>query len=133
MLLDKNTDILPEKKKFYEKLYSSKILNMNTLYELEYEKEFFPQSHDIPNLSDKDKNKLQEPITQKEMLTALKGMQNDKSPGIEGQPKGFYKFFWKDINDYLYKSYKASFDKGIFNVSQQRGLITLIPKKAKKC
>ena len=38
---------------------------MNTLHELGYEKEFFPQSHDIPILSDKDKNKLQQPITQK--------------------------------------------------------------------
>ena len=41
-VLDKSTNILLEQKKFYEKLYSSKILNMNTLYELEYEKEFFP-------------------------------------------------------------------------------------------
>ena len=130
-ILDKTTDILHEQKKFYEKLYSSKILNTNTLHEPEYEKEFFPQSHDIPKLSDKDKNKLQQPITQKEMLTALKGMQNDKSPGIDGLPTEFYKFFWKDIKDYLYKSYKASFDKGILSISQQRGIITLIPKKAK--
>ena len=117
-IIDKTTDILHEQKKFYEKLYSSKILNTNTLHELEYEKEFFPQSHDIPKLSDKDKNKLQQPITQKEMLTALKGMQNEKSPGIDGLPTEFYKFFWKDIKDYLYKSYKASFDKGILSISQ---------------
>ena len=31
------------------------------------------------------------------MLTALKGMQNDNSPGIDGLPTEFYKFFWKDI------------------------------------
>ena len=31
------------------------------------------------------------------MLTALKGMQNDKSPGIDGLPTECYKFFWKDI------------------------------------
>ena len=35
------------------------------------------------------------------------------------------------IKDYLYKSYKASFDKGILSISQQRGVITLIHKKAK--
>ena len=52
------------------------------------------------------------------MLTALKGMQNDKSQGIDGLPTEFYKFFWKDIKDYLYKSYKASFDKGILSISQ---------------
>ena len=58
------------------------------------------------------------PSPKKEMLTALKEIQNDKSPGIDGLPTEFYKFFWKDIKDYLYKSYKASFDKGILSISQ---------------
>ena len=38
--LDKTTDILHEQKKFYKKLYSSEILNTNTLYELQYEKKY---------------------------------------------------------------------------------------------
>ena len=52
------------------------------------------------------------------MLTTLKGMQNDKTPGIDGLPTEFFKFSWKDIKDYLYKFYKASFDKGILSLSQ---------------
>ena len=31
------------------------------------------------------------------MLQALKGMQNDKSPDLDGLPVEFYKFFWQDI------------------------------------
>ena len=50
------------------------------------------------------------------MLTLLKGMQNDKSPGIDGLLTEFYKFVWKDIKDYLYKSYNAAFDKRILSI-----------------
>ena len=64
------------------------------------------------------------------MLKTLRGIQNEKSPGIDGLPTEFYKLIWKDIQDYLYKSYKASFYKGNLSISQQRGIITLIPKKA---
>ena len=65
------------------------------------------------------------------MLTALKGMQNDKSPGIDGLPTEFYKFFWKDIKDYLYKSYKASFDKGILVYHSEEELLPSYLKKLK--
>ena len=41
-IFDKTTDILHKQKKFYEKLYTAKILNTHTLYELEYEKKFVP-------------------------------------------------------------------------------------------
>ena len=38
------------------------------------------------NSQKKDKNKLQQPRNEKEMLTALKGMQNNKNSGIDGLP-----------------------------------------------
>ena len=31
------------------------------------------------------------------MLNALEGMQNDKSPGLDGLPVEFYNLFWQDI------------------------------------
>ena len=48
----------------------------NILYDPQYKMGFFSQS-DIPrNLEDRDN--LRKQITQEEMLTILKGMQNDK-------------------------------------------------------
>ena len=79
-----------------------------------------------------DRDNLEKPITQEEMLQALKGMQNDKSPGLDGFPAEFYKFFWQDIKNYLFNSYMTSLDKGILSISQCREVITLIPKKGKK-
>ena len=65
-ILDKTTDILHEQKKFYEKFYSSKLLNTNI--RTWTWKGLFSQSYDIPKLLDRDNNKLQQPITQKKCL-----------------------------------------------------------------
>ena len=61
---------------------------------LNMKRNFSPQSHDIPKLFDKDKINYNNP-SPKKMLTALKGMQNDKSPGIDGLPTKFYNSFGK--------------------------------------
>ena len=66
------------------------------------------------------------------MLQELKGMQNDKSPGLDGFPAEYYKFFLQDIKNYLFNLCMTSLDKGILNISQCRGIIALIPKKGKK-
>ena len=81
--VDQTADILQEQKKFYENLYTSKFQKGNTIYDPQYEKEFFPQSEHIPRILKEDRDNLEKPITQEEMLQALKGMQNDKSPGLD--------------------------------------------------
>ena len=68
-----------------------------------------------------DGDNLEKPITQEEMLQALILLQNDKSPGLDGFPAEFYKFFWQDIKNYLFNSYMTSLDKGILSISQCRG------------
>ena len=45
----------------------------------------------------------------------------------------FILFFWPDISDMLFNSYKYSFDNGIMSMSQRNGVITLLPKKDKDC
>ena len=65
----------------------------NTLYGPQYEQEFFSQSKDIPRVLEEDGDNLGKPITQEEMLQALKGMQNDKSPGLDGLPAECNEFF----------------------------------------
>ena len=67
-ILEKTTDILHEEKKFYEKLYSSKILNTNTLHELEYEKEFFPNHMTYQNSLIKIKINYNNPSPKKKCL-----------------------------------------------------------------
>ena len=67
-ILDKTTDTLHEQRRFYEQLYSSWILNMNTIYELEYEKEFFPHHMIYQNSLIKIKINYNNPSPKKKCL-----------------------------------------------------------------
>ena len=56
---------------------------------------------------------------------------NEKSPGTDGLPAEFYKFFWKEIHREMINSFNFAFDSGTLSISQRRGIITLIPKPNK--
>ena len=64
-------------------------------------------------------------------LKALNDFQNEKSPGTDGLPAEFYKFFRKELHLDMIKSFNFAFDTGTLSISQRRGIITLIPKPNK--
>jgi hypothetical protein len=74
---------------------------------------------------------LEGEITYKELLAALKRSKNNKSPGMDGYTAEFYKFFWKNIGDFLLRSINAGYRRGQLSVSQLYGIITCIPKPGK--
>ena len=84
-----------------------------------------------PKLTNDEKNKIDNIITEQEILKALKASPNNKSPGEDGLPSEFYKVFWNDIKIHLVSCYKLAFDMGKLGISQRRGIICLIPKKDK--
>ena len=55
-------------------------------------------------------------------------MKNGKSPGTDGYTAEFYKFFWKDIGNFVLESLNESFTTGELSNTQKQGLITLLPK-----
>ena len=55
-------------------------------------------------------------------------MKNGKSPGTDGFPAEFYKFFWPDLGTYVVNSLNEAFDKRELLVTQKQGIITLLPK-----
>jgi len=54
-----------------------------------------------------------------------------KSPGSDGLTSEFYKRFWDEVGEDVFKSIKNAFDKGELSIWQKRGIITLLPKKDK--
>ena len=44
------------------------------------------------------------PIKEHEVKIVVKNMKNNKSPGTDGFPAEFYKFFWLDINKILIRA-----------------------------
>ena len=122
-----NGSILEAMKDFYKDLYSEKS-NANVADKKLLAK--FLQPRDV-KLSEEEKDFCENVISKEECLSALKEMQNGKSPGIDGFSAEFYKFFWSDISEYLYNSFKEAFVEGELSITQKEGLITCTPKSGK--
>ena len=65
---------------------------------------FFDDS--ISKLSNLDKNNCEGLITEVECISALKNMNNQKSPGSDGITVEFYKLFWNDVKEFYINSIK---------------------------
>ena len=74
---------------------------------------------------------LDQDITKHEMYSALTKMKQDAAPGFDGLTVRFYLKFWHKIGDLMFQSVQHSFQVGKLSASQCRGIIRLIPKKAK--
>ena len=70
-------------------------------------------------------------ITMQECIDALKTMPNNKTPGTDGFPPEFYKYFIQDVGQYLLRRFQYSFDNRVLSIDQRSGIINLIPKKDK--
>ena len=116
--------ILLEEQKFYKELYTSENLDPDeaTL------NSFFPES---VKLTEEQKNTSDQNITEHDLLTALKSMPNNKSPGSDGFTAEFYKFFWTDIKESFFDSVQYNYENRSLGSSQKLGLISLLPKKNK--
>ena len=58
-------------------------------------------------------------------------MKNNKTPGTDGLPCEFYKFFWNDLKVFLLKSYNEAFENIKLSISLTQGIITCLPKGQK--
>ena len=123
-------EILNEQKKFYENLYSDH--NPNIAYDdlMEMEKDFLEPSG-VEKLSVEQKYFVDSEITIEECGKALSQLSNNKSPGCDGLPTEFYKFFWGYLKYMVYDSFKWSIETKSLSMNQKRGVITLVPKHGK--
>jgi hypothetical protein len=78
-----------------------------------------------------DMENLTDSISENELWEVINNSPLNKSPGSDGLTTEFYKEYWLIIKHYLIKSLNHSLDRGKLNISQRRGIITLIPKPQK--
>ena len=76
---------------FYKKLFSKNLAKQFSNLETYLEKIL------LPKLSLDQKQFCEGNLTEKELFTALKSMENNKSPGNDGLTKEFYIAFWTEI------------------------------------
>ena len=83
----------------------------------------------IPRLPYTDRQSCEDLLSASELESALKRMENNKSPGIDGLTSNFYKHFWPTIGQELTQVFNYCFHHGTLTPTQRRGVITLIFKK----
>ena len=83
-------------------------------------------------MSENESESLEGDIKYSELAEALKNMKNTKTPGNDGFPAEFFKFFWIDLNFFLFLSHlNYGYKIGSLSVTQRQGIITCIPKPNK--
>lgn len=72
---------------------------------------------------------LERPFTEKEVLAALKSMEEDKAFGPDGFPTKFLKTCWDFVEKEVMEVFEAFYSKNQWSKSLSTTFITLIPKK----
>ena len=67
-------------------------------------------------------------VSESEAKHVFKNMKNGHTPGSDGFPADFFKFFWNDLGKYLLDSLNCAFIKGELSVTQKLGVLTCFPK-----
>ena len=84
--------------------------------------------NDIPKLQKHMINNLEGNIDEHELLSVLKNMKNNKSPGSDGFTVEFFKFFWNDLKTHITKAVQHIFQCKHLPISQRLGIISCLPK-----
>ena len=87
--------------------------------------------NDVPQLSESNSNDCNGLLTLHECTDVVKEMKHGKSPGSDGYPIEFLKYFWDDFGQMIVDCFNYCFERGCMTDEQRRGVITLIPKKGK--
>jgi hypothetical protein len=112
-IISDQKNILDELHSFYQTLYTSKSTHSNKENSISYLDKL-----NIPQFLDESKIKLNRPISKAEVLTSLKSLNLNRSPGYDGLPVEFYIVFFPDICDMLLDCYFYSFEQGFMSTSQ---------------
>ena len=126
-VVEKPEEILSLEREYYKDLYTDK---SDTVTSSQSEELIF-HGLEIPQISEEDKQKCENELTEAEILKSIKAMKSGKSPGTCGLTSEWYKFFWIDIKNILLDSINYNLRTGRLSIEQRRGILTLIPKKDK--
>ena len=114
--------ILDIARDFYTKLYSS---NNTTVEDIRG----YLNTIEIPKLSEKYREDLDQPIQMEELNYAVKKLKYNKSPGADGITPEFYKCFWDELKYYFIDMINEVFTMGELPPSCKRSILSLMYKK----
>lgn len=110
---------------FYSNLYSSKYLTTDSIT-------FFDQIEPyIPKIDSVFREICDSDISLDDLDQALNKLKMDKAPGQDGLTAIFYKFFWKEIKEFFFKTIREIISNETLATTMKQGLFSLIPKPDK--
>ena len=111
---------------------------------LEYQRNFYLSLYDVDEdvsfnmtnnfgikVPDAIYKQQEQQISIENLHDAIKGMNNDKTPGEDGIPVDFYKVFWTKIKDIFYQMVLYTFEHQKLHSTARKGVLNLIPKAGK--
>ncbi|XP_053568437.1 uncharacterized protein LOC128658019 [Bombina bombina] len=113
---------------YYKALYNLDF--NNTAEHQEHMKEYIRQAN-LPQLPNVNREELESPITIAEILTAIKHLPSDKSPGPDGFTNSYYKEFKQILAPHLLKLFQALDDSHHLQREMLLAHISVIPKPNK--
>lgn len=114
-------DILAETRKFYQKLYSPDPTDAERQNEL--------LNNLTKSLDHHQSRTCEGPVTEAELLRAVKKLNMNKTPGPDGIASEFYQSFWSLLKDDLIELFNNCYLSDSLTHSQQMSILRLLFKK----
>ena len=111
--------------KFYNNLYSSKFSKSDCDTFLE------DVDQHIPKIDDEYKDTCDGRLTIEELDAVINRLALNKSPGSDGLTGNFYRHFWMEIKELLFKVFLEIFENCSLPTTMRHGVIVSIPKPNK--
>ena len=111
--IDGNIEIFKKIENFYETLFKTQ--SFKNVSEIEN----FLCGIVTPPLNNGQINLSKKDLSETDLYSAMKNMQNNKSPGSDGLTKEFYEGFWDEIKELLIASATEAKQRGELSISQR--------------
>ena len=122
--LNTSGEITKEVHRYYNSLYKE----TKEIDEIANAMQGYARNLTFPKVSEQDKAKTEEELTETELSSALRTMKNGSAPRPDGIPVEFHKTFWPDVKFLFMNSLHYSHTIGILSPTQRHGTISLIHK-----
>ena len=119
-VITKQDTILEKLSDFYAQLFANKDSTLN----VGKTQDIF-QTLNANKLTGIQSEKLKGQLTLEEISTSLKSMKNNKTPGIDGFPAEFFKFFWGKLKHVILRAYNYSYDINLLPITLRRSVINM--------
>lgn len=114
-------EILEFQRQYYKSLFTSH-------FDQEYIDTSYLEKIDLPKLKSIDFERIEQELEMSELMEAVKSLNHNKCPGLDGLSVEFYIVFWSKLAPFLYELFQEIIQDDCLNDSSTEGVISLLDK-----